>query len=126
MGLDSIWIMPGEQEIIEKYKNDDSDGTQMWIEREALHPNFEPELRICGGMCSGHGFQSFRGKVYAELIEEQTGISLYQDELSNEQVKEIADVLDNWIEDVSNQESKDFVRMFRAYADAGATLRGWW
>jgi hypothetical protein len=47
MGLDSIWKMP--------------DGVN--------HPAFEPALDLCGGLFSGFGQGSFRGKVYNEFIE---------------------------------------------------------
>lgn len=114
MGLDCFWEMPEGKE----------------------HPNFEPPLKLCGGMFSGHGSESFRGKVYAEFIEKISGINLYKD-LNNEQVREIAEVLEIkevvrknmiylWEGDQNSKVVNDLRRMFREYADAGATLRSWW
>lgn len=95
---------------------------------------FKPELNLCGGMFSGHGSGSFRGKVYNPVIEEIADVSLYQDEIPNETVRAIADKLEAcpFEEAPGNgygmtaEEYADLKRMFRAYADAGATLKGWW
>ena len=112
MGLDSIWKMP--------------DGVN--------HPAFEPALDLCGGHFSGSGRGSFRGKVYNEFIEHVSGISLYQEEMSNCDVVRIADALsiydptdmdlENY--DLTAEEVHDLYRMFTEYGDAGATLIGWW
>jgi len=99
------------------------------------HPTFEPELRLCGGLCSGHGCESFRGKVYSSIIEGLTNYSLYAEKLTNEEVTEIAEILENtsfkeakehddW--EIEEKEYNDLVRMFRAYANIGATLTSWW
>lgn len=115
MGLDSFWVMPGETD-----------------EHPVEHPVFVPLLRLCGGMFSEHGRQSFRGKVYSPIIERLTGVSLYQDEIPNGIIQEIADKLDAADSSdmggygLDQDEFLDLQRMFRTYADAGATLRGWW
>jgi hypothetical protein len=115
MGLDNIWK-----------KNKDENGV------------IEGEFKICGGMFSGHGNDSFRGKVYARLVEDITGISLYGDpetfETPNETVKQMAIDLeetewrDSYIQnyDIEEQEFKDLVRMFRLHADAGHYLLAWY
>jgi hypothetical protein len=112
MGLDCFWEMPDGKE----------------------HPEFNPPLELCGGMFSGHGSESFRGKVYARFVEEVSGESLYED-LTNKQVKKIADALESdeaikrmdylWEEDQNSKVLKDLRRMFRKYANAGATLKTW-
>ena len=116
MGLDNYWKV-GDKEVGE----DDV--------------TFEPPLHLCGGMCSGNGQSSFRGKVYAELIEGVTGYSLYEEKLMNGEVCRIASQLENtpWSEakehdtwDITEEEYEDLKRMFRAYADAGAILLSWW
>jgi hypothetical protein len=116
MGLDNIWM-----------KNKDEQGV------------IEGEFKICGGVFSGHGNDSFRGKVYNRFVEDITGISLYgytpdTNEISNEVVRDMADGLeatewrDSYIEnyDIEEQEFKDLVRMFRLHADAGHYLVAWY
>ena len=116
MGLDNIWM-----------KNKDEQGF------------VEGEFKICGGVFSGHGNESFRGKVYNRFVEDVTGISLYgytpdTNEISNEVVRDMADGLeatewrDSYIEnyDIEEQEFKDLVRMFRLHADAGHYLVAWY
>jgi len=115
MGLDNIWK-----------KNKDENGV------------IEGEFKICGGVFSGHGNDSFRGKVYERFVEDVTGVSLYGDpetfETSNETVKQMADDLDatEWRDsyiqnyDIEEHEFKDLVRMFRLHADAGHYLLAWY
>ena len=115
MGLDNIWK-----------KSKDEAGV------------IEGEFKVCGGMFSGSGNDSFRGKVYARLVEDITGVSLYGDpetfETPSETVKQMADDLeatewrDSYIQnyDIEEQEFKDLVRMFRLHADAGHYLLAWY
>lgn len=98
----------------------------------------EGEFKICGGMLSGHGNESFRGKVYAQFVEDVTEVSLYGDphtcEIPNETVKKMAEDLegmewrDSYIEnyDIEEEEFKDLVKMFRLHADAGHYLVAWY
>lgn len=112
MGLDSIWKMP--------------DGVN--------HPVFDPALDLCGGLFSGFGQGSFRGKVYNEFIEHVSGISLYQEEMSNADVRKVARSLATYDSrskdlvafEITLAEIDDLTRMFTEYGDAGATLVGWW
>jgi hypothetical protein len=115
MGLDNIWK-----------KNKDENGV------------IEGEFKICGGVFSGNGNDSFRGKVYERFVEDVTGVSLYGDpetfETSNETVKQMADDLDatEWRDsyiqnyDIEEHEFKDLVKMFRLHADAGHYLLAWY
>ena len=48
----------------------------------------EAQIELCGGIFSGEG-GSFRGKVYSTLILEITGVSLYQEWIPPETVKEM-------------------------------------
>ena len=121
MGLDSFWELPKGNQKIE----------------------FDPPLRLCGGMLSGHGEGSFRGKVYDTLVETITGQSLYQELISPEAVKKMSQSIsatefDSLPESmrttqddpsdyaVTRSEYEDLRRMFSAYAEAGACLKGWW
>lgn len=115
MGLDNYWM-----------KNKEELGT------------IEGEFKICGGMLSGNGNDSFRGKVYHRFVEDVTEVSLYGDRDTNEipleTVKKMADDLeatewrDSYIEnyDIEEEEFRDLVRMFRLHADAGHYLVSSW
>ena len=115
MGLDNYWM-----------KSKDEAGV------------IEGEFKICGGMFSENGNDSFRGKVYHRFIEDVTEVNLYghpdTGEISNEIVKKMADDLeatewrDSYIEnyDIIEEEFKDLVRMFRLHADAGHYLLSNW
>ena len=121
MGLDSIWVMPATGDVV--------DG--VIVEKE--HPVFEPPLQLVTGILCNEGI-TFRGKVYDSFIDEISGISLYQVDMSNKDVKDIADALEKLALDadllskfdISSIELADLQRMFRTYADAGAILHGWW
>lgn len=97
-------------------------------------PAFSRPLHLCGGMFSEHGEDSFRGKVYDDFIFAMTEISLYQEEMSNDDVRKIADKLESleydpaWDErfGLTAETFDDLKLMFRGYADVGATLCGWW
>ena len=109
MGLDNYWKLP-----------------------ENVAIEFEPPLNLWGGMLSGHGQGSFRGKVYYSFFINQLDISLYENR-SNEEVRDIADRLReiDWNEEFSEEykafESKkdleNLKRMFEAYSKAGASLK---
>jgi len=115
MGLDNFWK-----------KSKDESGV------------IEGDFKICGGMLSGNGNDSFRGKVYDRFVEDVTGVSLFGDpetcETPNETVKQMADDLeatewrDSYVEnyDIEEEEFKDLVKMFRLHADAGHYLVAWY
>jgi hypothetical protein len=118
-------------------KENDMGLDNIWMKNKDEHGVIEGEFKVCGGVFSGHGNDSFRGKVYARFVEEVTGVSLYGDpetfETPNETVKQMADDLeatewrDSYIQnyDIEEQEFKDLVRMFRLHADAGHYLLAW-
>lgn len=94
----------------------------------------EGQFNICGGMFSGHGNSSFRGKVYNRLVESITGVSLYQEEIPNETILEmgkklgeipLSEVLEIDSE-ITQQEYLHLTQMFQAHGKSGHVLRGWW
>ena len=110
MGLDSYWKDSKTGEVVHLGK----------------------DYKLCGGLMSGHGDGSFRGKVYDSLVEEITGVSLYSERIPNATVKEMASKLAaaNTEElegfEITPEEFKNLVQMFQDYAEAGCDLSGWW
>ena len=105
-----------------------------WMKNKEELGEIEGNFKICGGMLSGEGNDSFRGKVYYRFIEDVTEVNLYGDpdtgEIPNETVKKMADDLeatewrDSYVEnyDIVEYEFRDLVKMFRLHADAGHYL----
>lgn len=101
-----------------------------------LEAAVEGDFKICGGMLSGHGNSSFRGKVYDRIVTGVTGVSLYTDDrIPNETVREMARKLaetpwrearkhDTW--EITEAEYDDLVEMFKAHAEAGHVLTAWY
>lgn len=112
MGLDCYWELPRNEVV-----------------------TFDPEPSLVGGILSGHGGGSFRGKVYSSFVMDRADTSLYQD-LDPEQVETIATALaetewdDAFAGEYRNPRTRgefvDLVRMFQAYAQAGARMRAWY
>ena len=110
MGLDNVWRKSGKNVSI------------------------KGEFNLVGGGFSGFGNDSFSGKVYNDIIEKITGESLYQYEIPNETVRKIASKLEStiWEENLSNEyvvdkeEYSNLCKMFKAHAEAGHTLHGYW
>lgn len=111
MGLDSFWR--------------GQDGTEGVV---------QGQYNLCGGMLSGHGNSSFRGKVYDRVVDTLTGVSLYQEEIPSETVKQMAEKLsavpysravlaDSGLDP---DEWQDLVRMFQEHAKMDHKLLGWW
>lgn len=161
MGLDNYWMFdredvtglePGAEveyevpdgdggTITETYDVEgDDEAIPTWVADEAgcpEAPEFDDNLGLVGGIVSGHGPHSFRGKVYSGFVQHVTGRSLYVERMDNDEVAEVADALDDleWAElDESSRrafhgkkdEFESFRTMFREMADAGAWLTGWW
>lgn len=124
MGLDTYAVIP----------NDPDDG-------EAGGTTAPPEpfegINLIGGMFSGGG-ASFRGKCYDGMVEEATGVSLYEEFIPPETVAEMADKLeanppkghrrgmseddDDWDE----YDGADLVKFFVVCRENGYGLHGWW
>ena len=111
MGLDSIW----------KNKFDET-------------ATVEGDFNLCGGLFSGRGNNSFRGKVYNHMITEVTGVSLYNEVIEAIVIKRMAEKLQavTWDSqfgfkyDIDEQEFKSVVAMFVAHAAEDHKLIGWW
>jgi hypothetical protein len=120
------------------HKENDMGLDNYWMKNKEELGHVDGDFKICGGMLSGSGNDSFRGKVYHRFVEDVTGVSLYGDRETNEipieTVKEMADDLeatvwqDSYIEtyDIEKQEFEDLVRMFRLHVDAGHYLVSSW
>lgn len=108
-----------------------------WCEQNSNEPVTATgceELQICGGMFSGSGQDSFRGKVYAEMTEDITGISLYEKRIAHEVVSNMAKILEEhrWNQSlettygISKMEYDDYVAMFKAHAKEAHELTSWY
>lgn len=98
-------------------------------------------IDLCGGMGSD-GVTSIRGKVYADLVLEATGISLYEEWLAPEDVARLSRALDarsaEELADLwdsidgrggsghSSREAADLRAFFDICAERGLGLIGWW
>lgn len=121
MGLDVFFVDPEDPDE--------------WLDTGLPEPDLGEPTGIVGGMMSGHGKGSFRGKVYDSFVRDHTGYSLY-DNLSNDEVTDIANALDGldpddiefdrfWHPDDS-EEFEAVRAMFRHYADVGAETAAWY
>jgi hypothetical protein len=107
-----------------------------WCDANGKEAKIEGHFDICGGMLSGHGNSSFRGKRYSEFVEETTGVSLYQEEIPAQTIKDMAEKLQqlSWVEkqqfllkyDFSDKELSDFIQMFSEHSQQDHQLKGWW
>lgn len=106
-----------------------------WVGDDSKHASVEGDFKICGGICSGHGNSSFRGKVYNDIVEKTTGVSLYSDKIDNDKVVEMDDAIRQVSYDlasrVSNypiqeEEWSDFQVMWHEHAKAGHHLVSWY
>ena len=52
-----------------------------------------PNTHLCGGMLSGE-FGSFRGKVYDAFVEKITGVTLYEDCIATQTIRQMARKID--------------------------------
>src|SRR5262245_23531545 len=80
MGLDTYAMMPDESA---------EHGTRSLSEEER---SLFSGIKLVGGVFSSHGCAgSFRGKIYSGLIERLAGESLFQEWMSPETVRRVAD-----------------------------------
>lgn len=111
MGLDNQWVLPPS---IKK------------------HPTFDPPLKLWGGLYSNHGCESFRGKMYLDFCEEVMDLNLFQDSITNEELKVALEKLSTWMQkksswgDHDSDEISDLFRMFNTYVKLGASLESWY
>lgn len=106
-----------------------------WKKDETTDGFVEGEFNVCGGICSGHGNASFRGKVYNSIIEEITGMSLYQEKISSENVKVMNEIIQECTFEgakscasynIDEKEWTNFQKMWKAHSDADHYLISWW
>jgi len=101
-------------------------------------------INLCGGMLSGTGAGSFRGKIYAEFIEAVTNESLYQKSIPNEIVEKMANKLAIYVKSNNSNTSKKWCKKeqinwpptwdevkslaqwFKVAAKGRAEVLGWW
>ena len=98
-------------------------------------------IDLCGGVYSD-GVTSIRGKVYAELVLEVTGVSLYREWIAPDEVLSLSAALDaHSAEELarlwdgldtprgpahSSEETAQLKRFFQVCAERGLGLIGWW
>ena len=82
-------------------------------------------IDLCGGLFSGTG-ASFRGKIYADLVEEITNVSLYSEYIEPSVVSNMHDDLKTHIHKDDDPEIIELVKFFRVCKDNGYGLIGWW
>lgn len=100
---------------------------------------FSDDIELCGGiMSTGSSDGSFRGKVYNDLVEAATGVSLYQDEIDHITVNRMSDDLqefdfltwdtqgyNKW--DIQLFEWISLKKLFKEAAEKNdCVLIGWW
>ena len=104
------------------------------LTEEDLQAFEEANIALCGGIFSSGGNDgSFRGKVYAEMILEVTGQSLYAEWIPPETVKEMYDTLmavdpeeaADWGYRNTTQEVLELRKFFKVSVERGLGLVGW-
>jgi hypothetical protein len=98
----------------------------------------EAGIELCGGMFSGDGDASFRGKVYLDVVDRVADASLMSDWIPPEGVREIAAAFDRTDPEAMAEQSRDDhypataseIAHLRAFfdicAERGLGLIGWY
>jgi hypothetical protein len=98
----------------------------------------EAGLELCGGILSGDGGSSFRGKVYADVVQRVADVSLYQEWIPPERVRAMWEAFERVDETVvatdsaddrypTTEEEFEQLRAFlRICVEHGLGLVGWW
>jgi hypothetical protein len=103
------------------------------LTEEDIQAFADANIELCGGIFSGDG-GSFRGKVYAELILDLTGESLYQEWIPPETVHEMYKAIaayelfmsgDSQAGGSMDIEIPDLRKFFKVCSDRGLGLIGW-
>ena len=110
-----------------------------WKDGDDLIPSELFPVQLCGGMFSD-GQSGIRGKVYNEWCEYATGMSLYQEDISPEDVKELyarllnankltfkeyCDEGDNYYA-LDWKDALSFREWVRVVAEQDGAIIGWW
>jgi hypothetical protein len=120
---------------LDNYPARDPEGTLLPEDEEAFR---KAGIRLCGALFSD-GEVSFRGKVYNDLVEQVTGVSLYQEWIPPETVRKMAaelavrspeELARMWVgEDYTEEhvrEMESLQQHFLICARRGLGLIGWW
>jgi hypothetical protein len=95
------------------------------------------DAQLCGGIWSGDD-GSFRGKVYSDVVERVSDVSLYQEWIPPETVREMADAfarcdpevvardMEGEVHATTASEIRSLGAFLRVCADRGLGLAGWW
>lgn len=141
MGLDTFAVMP----IPSGYCLNKCDRrliclTEGYVEKVELDycihlvkPEWFGGINLIGGMMSGNGDNSFRGKVYNDLIEEITGQSLYEEYIPPETVSEMADRLseinskgfEKYDKNLDFEDIEDLIKFFGVCKEKELGLYNW-
>lgn len=106
-----------------------------WVNENRESVSIPGDFKVCGGLLSGHGNESFRGKVYDSVVQAASGVSLYQEYIDPATVRLIADKLAMFsfeaaksksTYDITPEEYADLQRMFKIHAETGHALMGDW
>jgi len=96
------------------------------------------EIELCGGMVSGDGGSSFRGKVYLDVVDRVAGVNLMQEWVPPREIRRVWEAFARADEDVvvagsqddhypvSVEEVEQLREFFRVCAERGLGLIGWW
>lgn len=105
------------------------------LTEEDLQALKEADIHLCGGILSGPP-DSFRGKVYDDLILEITGESLYQEWIPPEKVKRMYEALmkcnpeeaakGDYLYSIDESEISNLRKFFKVCAERNLGLLGWW
>lgn len=114
MGLDNFAARGPDEELTE----------------EDMEAFGQADINLCGGVLSGPP-DSFRGKVYDDLIRDITRESLYQEWIPPERVKKMYQALMKCDpKEVAEGDDKtaiiNFRKFFKVCADRNLGLMGWW
>jgi hypothetical protein len=116
--------------------------TYAYVDKEPMADTLFPEscVHLCGGMFSGGG-SSFRGKVYNGFIEAISGVSLYTEKMSSEDLDTVVASLKNILGDLSTDdyatdylqshcitiaEAKALYAWFSTVKEHNGFVVGWW
>ena len=111
------------------------------VEDAALYHRIREELNglsLVRGLVTAEGSHWIRGKVYNELIEGLTGVSLYQEDIDPQTVEKIHKVLQKtkfskakrymgwWEEEDQEKAWEGIQKFFEVCVKYNASLGGWW
>ena len=106
-----------------------------WRKDEDTEGYVDIDGGVCGGLLSGNGDSSFRGKVYNNIVVNVTGVSLYEDRIEPETIKTMNEAIQACDHETARQyatyelgeeEWDNFKKMWNAHTKAGHYLVSWY